>query len=242
MSQLEVGTRSHVGRSRKINQDSLAALDSPQVDRLADGLFVVADGMGGRAGGEVASQVTVQTVCKVVREALADHSRQPTNEALAEALSEAVSAANHAVWNQSRANPELRGMGTTCVSGLARGNVAAVGNVGDSRAYLLRHGEMSQITSDHSLVHEYVLAGDLTPEEARSSRYKNVITRAIGIANEVTPDVELLNLVEGDTLLLCSDGLTNMLSDTEIATILASSPTADEAYDKLIESANGHGG
>src|SRR5205085_1710107 len=109
-----------VGRSRKMNQDSFAALDSSQLGGAAEGLFVVADGMGGRAGGEVASQVTVQTVCKVVREVISDNSGDTSPDILSHAISEAVSAANLAVWSQSRANPELRGMGTTCVSALIR--------------------------------------------------------------------------------------------------------------------------
>ncbi len=240
MPPLACGAATDIGRVRKMNQDSMAVLAAGDLDGSADGLYVVADGMGGRAGGEIASRVTVQTVPDVVREAL--ESGDDGEEALAQALSEGIVAANRAVWMQARANPELRGMGTTCVAVLIRGGVAAIGNVGDSRIYLLRGGALRQITSDHSLVQEHVLAGDLTAAEARSSRYRNVITRAIGITDDVSPDVDLLALRSGDTLLLCSDGLTNMVGDQEIAAVLSGVADPKQAAESLVAVANANGG
>ncbi len=236
------GARTDVGRVRKKNQDCLAVVSQEALGGRADGLFMVADGMGGHAGGEIASRVAVETVPAVVMEELARCNGHVPPDAMSGALREAMSAANEAVWKQGRANPELRGMGTTCVAILARGATAAVGNVGDSRAYLLRGGRLRQLTADHSLVQEQVRAGGMTADEARESRFRNVITRGIGLAGSVAPDVELVELEEGDTLLLCSDGLSGMVRDAEIARILQATPDAQEACDLLVDAANRGGG
>jgi protein phosphatase len=225
-----------------MNQDSLAVLSDAELKGLADGLFVVADGMGGRAGGEIASRVAVETVPKVVKELLADSNGSATSDTMRAAVHEALLAANEAVFGQARANPELRGMGTTCVTVLVRRGEAVVGNIGDSRVYLLRQGRFRALTHDHSLVAQHLEAGELTEEEARSSRYRNIITRAIGIAEVVEPDIETLQLIPGDTLLLCSDGLTNMLTDSEIARILARGDDPTTTCDHLVSSANAAGG
>lgn len=242
MSTLTCGHKTDVGRARKSNQDSLAVVGSEQLAHRVDGLFVVADGMGGHAGGEIASRVVVETVPAVVREVLSERNGRATDEVLAESVREALRAANEAVWKQARANPELRGMGTTCVTALVRNGVAAIANIGDSRAYLLREGELIQLTRDHSLVQEHVRAGDLTEEEARASRYRNVITRAIGMTDRVEPDIDLIELRTGDTLLLCSDGLTTMVDDAEIARTLAACADPQEACEELVAAANERGG
>jgi protein phosphatase len=242
MSTLNIGCATDIGRVRKTNQDSTCKMAGGDLGPAADGLFIVADGMGGRAGGEIASRVTVETIPQIVRQELGAQSGAKTPEMLVSALREGISAANDAVWNQARSNPELRGMGTTCVALLVYGNKAALGNVGDSRAYLLRGGQFAQITSDHSLVQEHVLAGDISASEARSSRYRNVITRAIGLTDGVAPDVDTLDLRDGDTILLCSDGLTNMLADRAIGQILSREADAQKASDLLVAAANANGG
>lgn len=242
MATLTFGQKSDLGRVRKMNQDSVAALTADELDRCADALFIVADGMGGRSGGEVASRVTVETIPQIVKQEMAQLNGAADAQGMAAVLREGITAANDAVWNQARSNPELRGMGTTCVGLLIKGSTAAICNVGDSRAYLLRGGELAQVTSDHSLVQEHVLSGELTEEEARASRYRNVITRGIGLTNTVTPDLDAFVLTEGDTLLLCSDGLTNMLTDREIGEIIAKEPDAQRACDQLVEAANANGG
>ena len=242
MEPLVYGQRTDVGRVRKANQDSLAVLSKEQLNGLADALFVVADGMGGRAGGEIASRVTVETVPKVVKEVLAEEKHLELPERMREAVHEALLAANDAVYGQAKANPELRGMGTTCVAVLVAGGLAVVGNIGDSRVYLLRAGGFRALTHDHSLVAQHLLAGELTEDEARASRYRNIITRAIGIAEAVEPDTELILLQPGDTILLCSDGLTNMLTDPEIARILARGDDPDTTCMHLVTSANAAGG
>jgi protein phosphatase len=242
MTAITFGSRTDVGRVRKNNQDSLTTVTGDRLGGRADGLFIVADGMGGHAGGEIASRIAVETVPAVVGEELARLNGHMTAETLVDSLRQALSAANEAVYKQARANPELRGMGTTCVAALAREGAVAVGNVGDSRAYLLRGGRLRQITDDHSLVQEHVRAGEMTAEEARDSRFKNVITRGIGLASRVEPDVEALELEEGDTLLLCSDGLSGMVRDEEIEAVLASEPDPQAACDRLVERANANGG
>jgi serine/threonine protein phosphatase PrpC len=242
MATLTCGYKTDVGRVRKTNEDSLAVLDSVGLEGLADGLFVVADGMGGYAGGETASRLTVETVPAVVREVLAESDGRDAPDTLAEALRESIAAANEEVWKRARAHPETRRMGTTCVAALVARGQAAIGNVGDSRIYLLRGGELTQLTNDHSLVQEHVRQGELTAEEARRSRFRNVITRAIGIANAVQPDVDRIELQEGDTLLLCTDGLTNMVREPEIARLLAQTADAQETSERLVEAALRGGG
>ncbi len=242
MEKLTFGHKTATGRTRKTNQDSYAVVSREDLGGLADGLFVVADGMGGRAGGEIASRVTVETVPKVVLDVLSEDKHLEPPERMRSAVHEALLAANEAVFGQAKANPELRGMGTTCVAVLVHGDKAAVGNIGDSRVYLLRDGGFRPLTHDHSLVAQHLLAGELTEEEARGSRYRNIITRAIGIAEAVEPDVELVRLHSGDTLLLCSDGLTNMLTDTEIARILARGDDPEVTCNHLVGSANAAGG
>jgi len=228
---------------REVNQDNYALLHREDLNGFADCLCVVADGMGGMAGGEIASQRTIEIVPAVVREVLEEGGAEPVGPAvLTEALRQAIAAANDAVWRESRSHPHLRGMGTTCVAVLLRGHLAAIANVGDSRLYLLRGGDLIQLTHDHSLVQEHVREGNLTREEARVSRYRNVITRAIGIAAEVEPDLELLQLEEGDTLLLCTDGLTAMVDEQDIAAALSAIEEAQEATDWLVEAANRQGG
>ena len=240
--QLDIGLATDVGRVRRTNQDSAGVWLQEELSGSADGLFVVADGMGGRAGGEIASRLAVDTVASNVAKQLPAERAEVTPEDLVRTLHRALEAANDAVWKRSNEDPELQGMGTTCVAVLIAGDVAAVGNVGDSRVYRLRQGVLTQITCDHSLVQEYVNAGELSPAEARNSRFRNVITRAIGGAPTVEPDVDLVDLASGDTLLLCSDGLSTMLTDAAIARILASTATAQDAADRLVAAANLQGG
>src|SRR6266851_5639585 len=148
------------------------------------GLHVVCDGMGGHAGGETASRLAVQTI---ERELLG--ARMRPDDPFASALREAIEGACAAVYRTSKANPELQGMGTTCIALLLQGEIAILGHVGDSRAYAVREGEVVQLTEDHSLVNEQVRAGLLTPDEARHSRLKNIITRSVGFEEDVLVDL-----------------------------------------------------
>lgn len=240
--QIDTGFATDTGRVRRTNQDAAGIWMRQELSSRADGLFVVADGMGGRAGGEIASRLAVDAVYAAVASSIAEEPGQLTPEFLVRTLHRALEAANEAVWRRANEEPHLQGMGTTCVAVLIASDVAAVANVGDSRVYRLRQGTLTQITSDHSLVQEYVDAGEISPLEARTSRFRNVITRAIGGAPNVVPDVDLVDLAPGDALLLCSDGLSTMLTDAQIARILAAAPSGQEAADRLVAAANLQGG
>ena len=232
--------RTDVGMKREHNEDSFLVNEDL-------GLYVVCDGMGGHAGGETASRLAVQTIEKELISARlrADDPFSvdaPLAESpLADALREAVEGACAAVFRTSRVNPELAGMGTTCISLLVRGGHAIVGHVGDSRAYLVRGAEVWQLSEDHSLVNEQVRAGLLTLEEAKHSRLKNIITRSVGFEEDVLVDVMGVETQPGDRFLLCSDGLSNLIDNREIRDALLESELT-EVPQKLIQLANARGG
>jgi protein phosphatase len=212
-----------VGRVRDGNEDGF--LD--EAHRL--NLVAVADGMGGHRGGEVASA----TALAALRQAMAS----------GESLRDAIEGANDAVLERSGSDRELQGMGTTLTAGtLGTDENMLIGHVGDSRAYLLRDGELSQITKDHSLVEEMVRGGELTPEQAESHPRRSIITRALGIDAAVDVDVYPVDLRPGDRILLCSDGLTTMLRSDEIEGILDDEPDARRAAQRLVDAANAAGG
>jgi len=232
--------RTDVGMKREHNEDSFLVNEDL-------GLYVVCDGMGGHAGGETASRLAVQTI---ERELLSARLRADDpfagdapleNTPLAGALREAVEGACAAVFRTSRANPELAGMGTTCISLLLKGSHALIGHVGDSRAYLVRDGGVHQLSEDHSLVNEQVRAGLLTEEEARHSRLKNIITRSVGFEEDVLVDVIGLETKAGDQFLLCSDGLSNLMMNEEIRDVILQSDL-ETVPEKLIRLANERGG
>lgn len=237
---LVYGYRSDVGRKREHNEDSCAALGRADLAARLDGLFVVADGMGGMGGGDVASSLVVQSVTQTVHEAL----QQPISGRLNTGgiLLDALDRANADVQARRTARPELRRMGTTCVAALVADNRLTLVNVGDSRAYLLREGRLAQLTEDHSLVWEEMRAGRLTPEEAKRSQFRNQILRGVGLAASVEADLFTQTLRPGDTVLLCSDGLTTEVEETEIARILATAPSPQDASDLLVAAALQGGG
>lgn len=231
---------SDVGVKRAHNEDSY--LVNPQL-----GLFVVADGMGGHAGGETASRVAVSTI---EQEIVAAHGAKAAaftvpgplaDSPLAEVVRDAMEAACAAVYHAARANPGLEGMGTTSVALLLADDKVFAGHVGDSRFYMVRGDHIQQISEDHSLVHEQVKAGILTAEQAKTSRFKNIITRSIGFEEDVLVDVLGVDLEVGDKLLLCSDGLSNLVEDYEMREILRT-VSLDEVPRKLVELANARGG
>jgi len=212
------------------------------------GLYVVCDGMGGHAGGETASRLAVQTVEKELISArlrtddpfASDESFDKTP--LAAALQEAIEGACSVVYRTSRSEPQLGGMGTTCIALLLHRDIAVVGHVGDSRAYLVRDGGILQLTEDHSLVNEQVRAGLLTSEEAKHSRLRNIITRSVGFEEDVLVDVSGFETRTGDRFLLCSDGLSNLVSMEEIRVTLASERDPADVCKSLVGLANERGG
>ncbi|MCA1827984.1 MAG: Stp1/IreP family PP2C-type Ser/Thr phosphatase [Myxococcales bacterium] len=240
MARYRCAARTDVGMKREHNEDSFLVNEDL-------GLYVVCDGMGGHAGGETASRLAVQTI---ERELLSARLRAEDpfasdapleNTPLAGALREAVEGACAAVFRTSRANPQLAGMGTTCISLLVKGSHALIGHVGDSRAYLVRDGDVHQLSEDHSLVNEQVRAGLLSEEEARHSRLKNIITRSVGFEEDVLVDVIGLETMPGDKFLLCSDGLSNLILNEEIGDALLENDL-EAVPEKLIRLANERGG
>lgn len=229
-----------VGRKRAHNEDNL--LVAPDL-----GLFVVADGMGGHAHGERASRIAIEAIEKFVREAHgkangAFHSAAPLEESpLADTIRIAVEVACAAVYHEALREPSLSGMGTTVTAMLFHDRGALFGHVGDSRAYVCRGGKILQVSEDHSLVNEQVKAGMLTPEQAKSSRLKNIITRSVGFEEDVLVDVMGVPSIPGDTFVLCSDGLANMVQDQEILDAVRTT-LIPELPGKLIALANERGG
>jgi serine/threonine protein phosphatase PrpC len=213
--------RTHVGMRREVNQD---AYEGRQLGRAT--LLVVCDGMGGHAAGEVASQLGVETI-------ISTFSDQPPPD---DALRQAFVTANQRIYAQGRGS-----MGTTGVAALFLHDSLVVANVGDSRAYLVREGQISQISHDHSFVSDQVAAGLMTPEQARASNVRNIITRALGHSAEVEVDIFTVALKAGDTVLLSSDGMHGLVADDEIAEVAGMLPL-DEAAQRLVDLANERGG
>lgn len=221
-----------VGMVRTMNQDYVFCYDEP-IGTLAN-LFLVADGMGGHQAGDYASRCCVETVSNAVKKA-------KMNLPI-EVLDEAIQEGNLAVFSQAENNTSLYGMGTTLVATTVLGSEMYVANVGDSRAYLISDGLIKQITEDHSWVEEMVRLGELEREEARTHRNKNVITRAIGTSSFVQADFFEVNVKEGDIILMCTDGLTNMVVDDVLLEIVLSQPDIESMGKEMVRIANANGG
>ena len=222
--------RTDVGIIRSGNEDNFLMVPDK-------GVFIVADGMGGHAAGEVASEMAVRVIAREVG------SLQGLNdEQVAERMRLSIRAANGAIFERTLTEHDKRGMGTTVTALTLFANRFLIGQVGDSRAYLLRDGKLAQVTKDHSYVQEQVDAGYLTPEQARTHPYSNVITRCVGANADVMPDVYVGSVRERDLFLLASDGLTGMLEDPQLAEIMKNGLQPQEQVDTLIEEANRHGG
>ncbi|HXO84364.1 MAG TPA: Stp1/IreP family PP2C-type Ser/Thr phosphatase [Gemmatimonadales bacterium] len=222
--------RTDVGVIRSGNEDSYLMVP----DR---GIFVVADGMGGHAAGEVASDMAVNYVAREL-----DSLRGLTDEQVAERMRGAIRTANGAIFQRTLTEHDKRGMGTTVTALTLFEARFLIGQVGDSRAYLLRDNKLSQLTKDHSYVQEQVDAGYLTPEQARTHPYSNVITRCVGANSDVMPDIYVGTVKPRDVFLLASDGLTGMLEDYQLAELLSPERMPEEEVDALIAEANRHGG
>ncbi len=207
------------------------------------GLLVVADGMGGHASGETASRLAAQALRDYFRQnrsLIGD--RDASYSATTNRLSAAVQHANRVVYEAARSLPELSGMGTTIAAAVIAENQLSIAHIGDSRVYLVRSGSIEQLTDDHSLVQEQVRQEKITKEEAARSEIKNILTRALGIDAEAKPDLCELTALNGDIVLLCSDGLYNMVSDEKMLEVISSASNAQAACDLLIDAANENGG
>jgi PPM family protein phosphatase len=233
MLRLKHAARSDVGMIRSGNEDNH---DSDV--NASRGLFIVADGMGGHAAGEVASLMAVQTVMQE----LAELREIDDGGSAAARLSEALRTANRNIHERTLAESDKQGMGTTASVLALDEKRYLIGQVGDSRVYLLRDGALHQLTKDHSYVQEQVDAGFLTPEQAKYHPYSNVITRCVGASQDVEPDVYKGDAKIGDVFLLASDGLTGMVDDRRIHTLLMARAEPERKVLSLIAEANGRGG
>jgi len=209
-----------VGLVRDGNEDSYLT-DEP--------LFVVADGMGGHRGGEVASQLAVETLEKLFKKGIGE-------------LPDQVREANRVVFERSVVDEKVAGMGTTLTAALVEGDRIRLAHVGDSRAYLLREGDLRLLTEDHTLVHRMVTEGEISKEEAETHPQRSVLTRALGVETVVDVDDDTVQVRPGDRLLLCTDGLTSMVSEQAVEEVLRAVPDPQEAAQRLVQLANEGGG
>ena len=256
---VEVAGQTDVGCVRANNEDNFG-YDSRY------GIFVLCDGMGGQAAGEVASKMAVDTLLEYFRAeplsnppaakpsprkpaagkdaaAAIETAQIPAMESTGSgSLADAIHLANRRIYNAGQSENGRTGMGSTIVAALLRGQSLAIANVGDSRIYLIRHGQIEQLTEDHSLVMEQVRLGYITRQQAETSELQNVILRALGSEAEVQPDVEELVAVNGDLLLLTSDGLTRHVRDHEILELVSGAASLQAACTRLIQTAKDRGG
>ena len=239
--EMEFGARSDTGRVRENNEDSFRI--APELN-----LFVLSDGMGGQASGEVASRLAAETIVAHGRDAETNPALPLVGEridgasGMANRLASAVRLANQAVHQAAQQNETQTGMGATVVAVQFADERMTIAHVGDSRAYRLRNGELELLTQDHSFIAEQVRQGLMTAKEASQSKLQNVLLRALGTEPDVEVEISEELLMEGDTVLLCSDGLTHELSDEQIAAALCDADEAQEAASHLVELANQAGG
>ncbi len=228
------------GRSRENNEDSFFA------DKDL-GLVAVADGMGGHSAGEVASRMAVEALSGYIRKSCtgvdtligsSDSGRPDASNRLVSG----IRLANQVVCEAAENNPSWKGMGTTIVAALADGDRLSIAHAGDSRAYLVRSGTISQLTDDHSVVAERIRKGLMSREEAEGSGIRNLLTRALGSDEALEVDVTEIHIMDGDRLLLCSDGLSTMVTDDEVLVIMASDNAPKSACRRLVDAANNNGG
>lgn len=231
---LEIYSVTDIGRKRQLNQDYVFSSAKPLGNM--PNLFIVADGMGGHNAGDYASKCTTETIVGEIRNSF---EKNPTI-----IIEKAIQAANRKIREKAAEDESLSGMGTTLVVATVIGKYLQVANVGDSRLYIIGKKGIRQITQDHSLVEEMIRLGGLAREDARRHPDKNIITRAIGAKDEVEADFFTEELHPGDIVLMCSDGLTNMLEDREIEEIVRNEELEEliQKGDALINAANNHGG
>ncbi len=229
-----------VGRKRDHNEDNFGCYDDLK-------LYIVADGMGGHAAGEMASSIAVQSIHEEVQGRRETIEAEPAYDGPIEEasvprmFSEAVRTACGNIFTKAQSSREFNGMGTTTTALLFHGPYAFVAHVGDSRAYLLREGRILQLSEDHSLVNEQLKAGIITEAQARTSRFKNIITRSVGVEEDVPVDLIAVELQERDAFVMCSDGLANLVTDLEIGETVTEN-FFRKVPELLIDMANDRGG
>jgi protein phosphatase len=238
---IEVAGNTHVGMKRNHNEDNFLLMPE-------ENLFCVADGMGGHSSGEIASKIAVDEMAEFFKMTAKDqdatwpYKMDKTRNYDENRLATGIKLANIRIYERASADAKYRGMGTTIVTALFTPHAIYVGHVGDSRVYYHRQGVLKQLTEDHSLLNDYLKAKKLTPEEIENFPHKNVIVRALGMKDSVVVDVGRLEPAEGDTVLLCSDGLSGMVPDAQIQETLTRAQPLEHSVTQLIDQANANGG
>ena len=227
--------RTDPGLARENNEDSVT-IDEPT--RLG----ILADGMGGYNAGEIASGMATAFIKSELGRWLSQAGRHANAKEVRRAMEICVDNANRSIFNAANSNPQYSGMGTTLVLGVFQGTRLMLGHIGDSRCYRLRDGEFVQITKDHSLLQEQMDAGLITPEQAATSTNKNLVTRALGVEDAVLLEVNEHRVEPGDVYLMCSDGLSDMVDNDNIAQLLATDVPLEQKVVQLIDAANANGG
>jgi len=230
---MEVAYRTSIGKQRNDNEDYVDVFTNQAGKHLA----IIADGIGGHQGGDVASAMAVSHLGHEF-----EQTTLTTPAAARQWIATEITAENQSIIDKSNQFADLNGMGTTLVAALYFTEEVVIANIGDSRAYLMRDNELRQLTEDHSLVNELVKRGEISRQAARHHPQKNVIIRSLGISDDARFDLNTYPLVLGDQLLLCTDGLTNMVDDQQIQAVLTSDQTPKEKCDQLIDMANAAGG
>lgn len=240
-AELEFAARTDTGRVRPQNEDAIA------INPIC-GLAVLADGMGGYNAGEVASGIAVAVTKQTLEDGLCRlpsgkyASSQPEAHPVHQLMVDSIQRANDAILDAAHSEPQYAGMGTTLVTALVQHDKIIIAHVGDSRAYRFRNGELIQITRDHSLLQEQIDAGLIDPALAHYAQYKNLVTRAVGVAPALEVEIHQHQMESGDVYLLCSDGMSDMLQSFEIVEILERHSSLTGACDALVQRANDHGG
>lgn len=231
---MRIVAKTDKGYVRDSNQDAYA------VGEFSDEVVwaVVCDGMGGAAGGNIASALAVKVISDKIN---ASYREKMRDSSIKNMLDSALTAANIEVYDFAEAQPDLKGMGTTVVCAIVRDNQAYIAHAGDSRAYVINHDTVNQITTDHSMVQDLLLRGKITAEEAEHHPNKNIITRAVGVDKSIKIDFEQIDLEDDDTLLLCTDGLSNYVKNEEILELMSDKKHYAFA-DRLVQKANDNGG
>ncbi len=225
----------NTGQVRANNEDAVAIDEDHHI-------AVLADGMGGYNAGEVAAEMATTFVVTELGRWIAEGGAAASGRDLRQAMEVCISNANRSIFNAANTHPSYAGMGTTLVVGVFQNSQALIGHVGDSRCYRLRNGGLVQLTRDHSLLQEQIDAGLLTPEQAQFATHRNLVTRALGVEDSVLLEMSEYRAEEDDLFLMCSDGLTDMVSDERIAALLITADTLTDKCHALVEAANGCGG
>lgn len=231
----EICTQTDPGLARENNEDAVAF-------EAATRLCILADGMGGYNAGEIASGMAAAFIKSEMGRWLSQAGKHANSKEVRRALEICVENANHSIFNAANSNPQYTGMGTTLVVGVFTDDRLMVGHIGDSRCYRWRENELVQITKDHSLLQEQLDAGLITPEQAQTSLNKNLVTRALGVEDAVLLEVHEHRVEVGDTYLMCSDGLSDMIDDAAIARLMAGTGSLEHKAKQLVAAANEAGG